>query len=452
MKSIKILACLLFFSTLFPSISVAMDHFIRAGATGANNGSDWTNAWATLPATLVRGDTYYVAEGSYGSYTFSTPQSGTAWIYIKKATASAHGTDTGWNDTFGDGVANFSSWEFTTGYWDIDGVTGGGPGSWENGHGIKITCTPPAKAIRINVAGVHYINIRHVEATASSLGVFTGIVYSFGAFDGVGNSYVNISHCWFHTVYGPIFHIGYNHDWVVEYSKLGDNNPPGSGGSDHSEIFSLLGNDGLTIRYNYLYSWRSTGGIVAINGPSGGTGTQNVCEDVQIYGNIFDQGSGAASWLIAAISDASNWQYARRWKIHNNTFVNVNSSSTGLNAISLATTGEANNEAYNNIFWGNTDTLAFSGVTHDFNWFTGSGAYAETHGFAGGNQNPFINPTGKDFRLAASIAGKILNTPFDKDMIGTFRGSVGVWDVGAYESTLPSSPLIPNPPAVQSIN
>ena len=38
-------------------------HYVRAGATGLNNGSDWNNAWTSLPATLVRGDTYYIADG-----------------------------------------------------------------------------------------------------------------------------------------------------------------------------------------------------------------------------------------------------------------------------------------------------------------------------------------------------------------------------------------------------
>ena len=46
--------------------------FIRAGATGANNGSDWTNAYISLPTKLQRGATYYVADGSYGGYNFNT--------------------------------------------------------------------------------------------------------------------------------------------------------------------------------------------------------------------------------------------------------------------------------------------------------------------------------------------------------------------------------------------
>src|SRR5437870_5513644 len=86
----------------------AADHFVRQGATGTGSGSDWTNAYTSLPAALTRGDTYYVADGTYSGYTFNYPASGTALITIKKATVANHGTAVGWLDTFGDGVATFT--------------------------------------------------------------------------------------------------------------------------------------------------------------------------------------------------------------------------------------------------------------------------------------------------------------------------------------------------------
>ena len=45
----------------------AASHYIRAGATGANDGSSWADAWTTFPngATYIRGDEYYVATGTY---------------------------------------------------------------------------------------------------------------------------------------------------------------------------------------------------------------------------------------------------------------------------------------------------------------------------------------------------------------------------------------------------
>src|SRR5437879_13793231 len=69
---------LLLATFLFPLLSAqAQNAFcVRAGATGANNGSDWNNAFSSLPATLQRGAIYYVADGSYGSYVFHAPVSG----------------------------------------------------------------------------------------------------------------------------------------------------------------------------------------------------------------------------------------------------------------------------------------------------------------------------------------------------------------------------------------
>ncbi|MGZ3795773.1 MAG: hypothetical protein ACXVB1_05390, partial [Pseudobdellovibrionaceae bacterium] len=128
---------LLFFGILALSFTVqAANHYIRSGAVGNGSGSDWTNASTSLPQSLFRVDTYYIADGTYGPYTFNTPLSGSSFIYIKKATLTSHGTDTGWNSTYGDGEALFSSsdvlWYIQTGYLDIDGQKGTGksPGNY----------------------------------------------------------------------------------------------------------------------------------------------------------------------------------------------------------------------------------------------------------------------------------------------------------------------------------
>ncbi|MGZ3805746.1 MAG: hypothetical protein ACXVB4_16130, partial [Pseudobdellovibrionaceae bacterium] len=105
----------------------AVNHFVRQDATGSANGSDWTNAYTSLPATLVRGDTYYIAAGNYSGRTFNTPTSGTTLITIKKAIEADHGTETGWQASYGTGQAAFTGMlEFTSSYWVFDGMTGGG--------------------------------------------------------------------------------------------------------------------------------------------------------------------------------------------------------------------------------------------------------------------------------------------------------------------------------------
>jgi hypothetical protein len=99
----------------------AADRFVRQGATGNGSGSDWTNAHPTLPATLVRGDTYWIAAGSYGSYKLQ-PVAGTTPITIKKATAASHGTSTGWQASYA-GQATFTDIQVYGSYYVIDGMT-----------------------------------------------------------------------------------------------------------------------------------------------------------------------------------------------------------------------------------------------------------------------------------------------------------------------------------------
>ena len=74
--------------------------YVRAGATGSKNGSDWTNAYTDLPASLTRGATYYVAAGTYAPHVFNDAVSGTTLITLLAPTTTTHGTSTGWNSSY----------------------------------------------------------------------------------------------------------------------------------------------------------------------------------------------------------------------------------------------------------------------------------------------------------------------------------------------------------------
>ena len=91
------LSTLLLLVLLFlPSLANAANHFVRQGATGSGSGADWSNAYTALPAPLGRGDTYYMAAGSYSGRAFSTPASGTTVITIKTATVADRGSRHGY--------------------------------------------------------------------------------------------------------------------------------------------------------------------------------------------------------------------------------------------------------------------------------------------------------------------------------------------------------------------
>jgi hypothetical protein len=449
MKIFKIAYILLIYFILSTS-AFAANHYIRAGAIGANNGNNWTDAWTDLPTSFVRGDTYYVADGNYGAHVFNTANSGTTYIYIKKATASVHGTDTGWNASYGDGQAVFYAnnadiWTISTGYWDFDDVTGCGPGSWETGHGFKVvpiihpTVQHGYRGVWFSTSSADYINIKHTEIvrydlTPAPYGWECDLVYANAASD-----HVNIQYCWIHTTYRCPFKLVGVADWTIEYTKAGDNY-----GTEnwHSEIIAGSNIDRMTLRYNYFYKWRSTGAIYMT------LGYGTISEDWKIYGNIFDQG-GTATWIIFAFytNDINEHNYARRFRIHNNTFIGLTSPGGSSDKIALtvfSVTGEGDNQMYNNLFWNTSGVLDFDGISglgtlsgievpiHDYNWYSGSSVYGESNGIAGGSTNPFVDSS-SDFHLTSAIPGLTLGTTYIKTMDGATRGIDGVYDRGAFD-------------------
>lgn len=104
--------------------------YVRAGAKGAENGADWTNAFPALPSGLTRGVTYYVAAGTYPGHLFADPDSGSTYITVQAATQAKHGTSVGWSNDFA-GQAVFNSadssgvgdiFTFQSDYYLIDGA------------------------------------------------------------------------------------------------------------------------------------------------------------------------------------------------------------------------------------------------------------------------------------------------------------------------------------------
>lgn len=98
-SSIILVVCIILVCSL--TINAEEDIFyIRAGATGKNDGSDWTNAWTDLPETLERGAIYYIAAGTYGPHLFDDEEVGEQVITIKKATIDDHGIDQSWENSY----------------------------------------------------------------------------------------------------------------------------------------------------------------------------------------------------------------------------------------------------------------------------------------------------------------------------------------------------------------
>lgn len=89
---------------------------VTPGGSGTGSGADWNNAIssANLTTNMVRGDTYYLATGSYGNQTFQTADSGTSVITIRAAISSDHCTATGWTSSLAATSAAPVSMSWTT--------------------------------------------------------------------------------------------------------------------------------------------------------------------------------------------------------------------------------------------------------------------------------------------------------------------------------------------------
>ena len=398
--------------------AMAANRYVRADAVGANNGTDWSNAYKSLPATLVRGDVYYIAAGSYPSKTFDDPQSGSLTITIKKATAADHGTDIGWQAAMGAGQAVFNSTlRFNRGYYIFDGQVRN-ESNWYDGqaYGFRINHNNQDQNIVISGgSSSSNITIKHVyvDAIYQNLPGNTVRRYAIDT-DTYGGSIAT----------GLVFHrmyvYGSNNVWflrttngaIVEYSA---SSGAASNAANHGEIVNLYysGNNAV-IRYN---QWKN-----AFIG-NGGTALVAItqADGLQFYGNVasnFDVGDGAIGF---------NGYSSSRNRVYNNTFI----GGVGWNSGTAWGSG-SDNLVYNNLFI-NCTNVNLAG-TRDYNGFSDGNARGEAHAQINVPTSVFVNYANGDFSLKAESApGLALAAPFDFDMGGNKRGADGVVSRGAYE-------------------
>ncbi|MEZ4221931.1 MAG: right-handed parallel beta-helix repeat-containing protein [Polyangiaceae bacterium] len=420
--------------------------YVRPGATGSGSGSDWDDAFPTLPDSLVRGKVYLLADGDYGSASFDDATSGSQTIALRKATAASHGTNTGWDPNYGDGVALFSSVTFSESGYELNGSEGGGFGAWTSGHGIEITrtgtqCGDNGALIGLG-AGVSDIIVKHVHAHAGNNDYpMNGVKGTAGA------SKLTFAYNSIHTIFGPTFHIGDWQDVVIEHNHLADVRSTGGGDPFcpdwHAEGISSIGaNQNLTIRYNL---WDQIQGTAVFAGVNSGSS-----KAWKIYGNVFSRSTTTLYYYNDP--GTSNLQSMDDLEFHNNVITQMPGSSVGVLSIAKGT----NNVAYDNIWFDNVaNTFSFSSnITHDFNYFAdnrrveGCSPVCDKNDEAAagegnaqiGSGSPFVNagaaPEDANFHLQAGTnPGKSLPAPFDLDPSGAKRGADGSWDRGVFEWT-----------------
>lgn len=372
--------------------------YVRAEATGAGTGADWNNAYTSIPATLSRGDTFYVADGDYteSAWQFDDALSGTTVTTIKKATVADHGTGTGWLDSYGDGQAVLLQVRFTTGYWTFDGNSKGS-------YGFSVRPTSQARGVWVEGTSRNVI-VRNVsvdcngaDATTRCLQVSSGaqqvLVQNCELFASENDtiSMGNVTECTFDDVY--------------MHSRR-------TGAGIHGDAMEIWGGTSNTVK-NCRFAW---------NGQQiffGGGKTHGVWH---IYNNRFYGGPSAGK----GIHPHSTNPTVGPIYVYNNTFNDLN---IGMD-LDSNTTGDVKN----NIFLNIGSNVQFGSTSHDYNYFeTGLSTGGEANAQSGGD--PFVDEPANNYRLASPTApGAVLPEPYNADPDDVRRGSDGVWDRGAFES------------------
>lgn len=420
-KLAPVIACLV-------SSGFAAEHYVRPGGTCTSSCNSWANAYSQVSSALsnaARGDTIWVADGSYNAITLNKAASGTTPITIKKATVSDHGTATGWSSSYGDGQAVIASVTAITNDWIIDGQTRD-ESNWSNttAYGFWITGGVTANTISYG-AGSSNMIFRYVDVGGPNGTTYSASLPSSGFYlGGFGSVLSNwtISRSHIHNVHLP-FQLAGASNITIEYSWLGPN-------WNKETIRGQIRASNIIIRHNIMKDGcqgkpddPTAGGCTAqIAMWDGGTGA---FDGSQIYGNVIwttkttfhSDGCimvGGDGGVTAAGAPANNV------KVYNNTIVGVQSGTCSIR-FPGSHTGDV---AANNIWYG----LA-AGVS------TGCSANSCLSN-SRLTTNPFVNGAGGDYRLREPLSGGVaLASPYDVDMLGARRGSDGVWDLGAYEYT-----------------
>lgn len=391
--------------------------YVRQGAAGSGTGLDWTNAYAALPSTLVRGTYYLIADGAYAGKSFNTAASGTTLITVRKATTTDHGTATGWSAAFGDGQATFPFVEFTTPYWVFDGIVGDGSqttaGATASSYGFGFAPAVSGDTVRPVVYNAAHIQIRHTAVTCpGSSGDIQQFGYS-GTGDFVTASYTYVNNC-------QVSHWNQGDDNTIEYSYFGSHWSSSANHGVHAEQMARP-----IFRFNLL----SQCPIQCIE--AGGGSTTNIT-DGQYYNNIIVNVSGTNGFIKGVSSGA-----IVNTVIYNNTMINASGPL-------LYESNDIGNRGSGNVVRNNLCYLCAGGfvqedasgpVTHSHNTMVNSGTYSETGGETLSG-NPFVDYTNGNYRPDGSPAigaGFALAAPYNVDFYGVSRTTAcsGGWCRGA---------------------
>lgn len=470
----------LFFWVLTVTHGFAACHAVGPAATGDGSGSSWTNRMKNLPATLVRGDVYYLADGNYGTYTFSTPNSGTTTITIKKAQAYDYGRTSdgctndisaGWNQsTMGAGQANWNEFYGGTktpqpGYLILDGngksatSCGIAPSAVTSASdcGLKITASQGQDSDFDIGANNNDGNHRTPSWTIRYFEIMGGGDANNGAQSeeeircrGACDNFL-VDHVYFHETGCDFFKVPWTTSFTVQNSYIRQNM---SSATCHGQLwYSEVNISNVDFHSNIIQDIQGTGIWVCL------TGCQ--ASNVNIYNNVLWRAAGStrpgtSNGIFSCINSGNK---CTNWSFIGNSVINYTADYAG----ALGTHCDGNPDTFiwkNNLFYGisPSDRIDFQtcggSLTESNNTYLNSGTPKSGIGstdivISTGAPNPFTNWQNGVFTLASQNAnwsgGTVLSAPYNVDFVGSSRpDSSGVWNRGAYQYQ--TNTAVPAPP------
>jgi hypothetical protein len=411
------------------------NHYISAAGNNTT-GADWATAWTSFPASAanwVRGDTYYIAGGSYGDATIPS-KTGTDSITIKRATPVDHGTDTGWVSSYGtDQVVFNGKILISSSYTSLDGITG----SDNSGYGIKIVIQGTAWDTNIGIrysAGCDNGTLSHIEIEGFGMklgydqrGVQTG--------NSSGASGYHWSYIYVHDIGTNGFTLSgiTAGNTIIEYCRVERaSNRAGQIPDDpHGQAFQLTVSpqSGIIIRYNTLIDCGGSA-YVAMLGATGFT-----YDNILIYGNIFTSTDRTDFCVSPGALYGHETNTVTNVKWDNNTFYNTCNPQVYIDNTNPTSGNESKNNIYVNCNWASVGYDATT--TRSNNFFYGNiGSRLPTGetNQVNGTSDPFVSaPTNFNLKTGSGAIGIGLNlgSPYDIDYLGLTR--TVPWDAGAYK-------------------
>jgi hypothetical protein len=372
-----------------------------AGAAGALN---------AIPSSdsLVRGDSYYFAKGSYNvgaSTVFSTPNSGTRAITWKAATAADNCTSAGFDASTMVGQTVFGPMEFTTDYWVLDGQY--------NSNGSADT--EPFYPAGCPVANIVTHDDTYKYFTCSASG------YGFKIENMTGKQDCSMTTCdAVSTLTDSAALLIQGNDTIVQFVEIEGSNDQTHTTCDH----------GFKMNYDTAPSGGHDNKISYSWSHDVGEGNYfDATDDLWIDHNWFQRNSGNSSCHGETIGIRGYGPYGTTNLTFSNNFIENGSSTAFWNTPNSGATAYTNIYVFGNVFFCNTGETSTAGDCYAGNGFL----YTEM--LEGGSISPMVI-VNNDFDGAPATGTGVMEI---EDGVGKVN-YYGTWNHAVVENNIWSNP------------